>query len=67
MSKLSFLTVQSIITWANESALLHDVMFLGGSRSLPYIFKGKAYHYFKYTDREYELVMVSDRDLESYR
>jgi hypothetical protein len=63
MKKLSFLTVQSIIQWASNQ----DVLFLGGSRSLPYVLKDKAYHYFKLTEREYELVMVSDRDLEAYR
>ena len=62
MSKLTFLTVQSIIQWANDT----DVMFLGGSTSLPYIKKGKAFHYFHLVGRSYELIMISERDLESF-
>jgi hypothetical protein len=66
MSKLSFLTVQSIIQWANDTVLLHDVSFLAGNRSLPYIRKGAAFHYFKLVDRAYELIMISERDLGSF-
>jgi hypothetical protein len=62
MSRLSFLTVQSIIQWANDT----DVMFLVGNRSLPYIRKGKAFHYFHLVDRAYELIMISERDLGSF-
>jgi len=66
MNKLSFITITQIISWANDTMLLNNIQFLGGSRSLPYIFRNKAYYYFKTTGREYELIMTSDRDLETY-
>ena len=66
MSKLTFLTVQSIIQWANDTVLLNNVSFFAGNRSLPYIRKGAAFHYFKLVGRSYELIMISERDLESF-
>lgn len=63
MKKLTLPTVSSIVHWANGSALINDIMFLAGSPRMPYILKDGAYHYFRQTGRQYELIMVSAKDL----
>lgn len=67
MPTFRFPTISSIITWANENALIYDVQFFRGSRDLPYIFKDNLYHYFKRQGLYFELLMTSERDLESFR
>lgn len=65
--KLNLLSVNQIISWANPSALLNDVMFLGKRPELPYIKKeDNLFYYFKRTEsHDYELLMTSLHDLES--
>lgn len=65
MKKFTLPTVQQIIAWANDKALIHPVMFLGGRPEMPYIKKGRIYHYFKLRQdhHAYELLMTSEKDL----
>jgi hypothetical protein len=59
MKKFSLPTIQQIIAWANGGSL----MFLGGRPEMPYILKGRIYHYFKLHQDQYNLLMTSEKDL----
>ena len=63
MTKLILPTVSSIEKWASSQ----DVQFVGGHPELPYIKAlDRLFYYFKLSGRDYELVMSSLHDLESF-
>lgn len=66
MATIKLPTVSSIISWANDNALLNDVQFFRGNRECPYIFKAGLFHYFKRQGAYFELQMTSIHDLESF-
>lgn len=64
--KLILPTLVSIVSWSNGNVLVNDICFLFGNPALPYIFQNKQYYYFRKNNSGYELIMLSDRDLESF-